>query len=232
MSSAINQQMDHVKEEEKVSWPERTSWWNDPILLLPLALAFGLDQVTKAIVRANLFLGESIPRDGLVRITHTSNTGSAFGLFPDQTLFLIVASLVGIGVLLLVYKRQPFSGFPLRLSLGMQLGGAAGNLFDRVRMGEVTDFIDLGPWPVFNIADASIVIGIFILGYLFLTTRKAAERTPVDMAEALSLHGPVSALDPSETANEPCLVCGAAVVDAPGGWRCTNCGGREWMDEE
>ena len=227
--------MDHVEQVEqegKVSWPERTSWWNDPILLLPLALAFGLDQVTKAIVRAYLFLGESVPRDGLFRITHTSNTGSAFGLFPDQTMFLIIASLVGIGVLLIVYKKQPFSGFPLRLSLGMQLGGAAGNLFDRVRMGEVTDFIDIGPWPVFNIADSSIVIGIFVLGYLFLTTSKAAERTRVDLTEALNLHGPVTALDPDETANEPCLVCGAAMVDVLRGWRCTNCGAREWMEEE
>ena len=224
--------MDHVEKQEKVSWPERTSWWNDPLLLLPFALVFGLDQVTKALVRANLFLGESTPRDGLLRITHTSNTGSAFGLFPDQTMFLIIASLVAIGVLLFVYKKQPFSGFPLRLSLGMQLGGAAGNLFDRVRVGYVTDFIDIGPWPVFNIADSAIVIGILILGYLFVTTSKTAERAPVDLTEALNLHSPVTALDPDETANEPCLVCGAAMVDVPGGWRCTNCGAMEWMEEE
>ena len=224
--------MDHVEKEEKVPWPERTSWWNDPILLLPLSLVFGLDQVTKAFVRANLFLGESIPRSGLFRITHTSNTGSAFGLFPDQTLFLILASLVAIGVLLLVYKKQPFSGFPLRLSLGLQLGGAAGNLFDRVRMGHVTDFIDLGPWPVFNVADSAIVIGIFMLGYLFLTTSKAPERTPVNVEEALNLHGPVNTLAADETDNEPCLVCGAAMVDVPGGWRCTNCGAMEWLEDE
>ena len=224
--------MDHVEQEEKVSWPERTSWWNDPILLLPLALVFGMDQVTKALVRANLFLGESTPRDGLFRITHTSNTGSAFGLFPDQTMFLIIASLVAIGVLLVVYKKQPFSGFPLRLSLGMQLGGAAGNLFDRVRVGHVTDFIDIGPWPVFNIADSGIVIGIIILGYLFLTTSKKSERTPVDLTEALNLHGPIDTLAPGETSNQPCLICGAAMVDVPGGWRCTNCGAREWVDEE
>ena len=151
---------------------------------------------------------------------------------PIRPCFLIIASLVGIGVLLLVYKKQPFSGFPLRLSLGMQLGGAAGNLFDRLRMGEVTDFIDIGPWPVFNIADSSIVIGIFILGYLFLTTSRTVERTPVDVAETLNLHGPINTLAPGETANEPCLVCGAAMVDVPGGWRCTNCGAREWMEEE
>ncbi len=224
--------MDHVEQEEKVTWPERTSWWNDPILLLPLALVFGIDQVTKALVRANLFLGESTPRDGLFRITHTSNTGSAFGLFPDQTMFLIIASLVAIGVLLLVYKKQPFSGFPLRLSLGMQLGGAAGNLFDRVRVGHVTDFIDIGPWPVFNIADSGIVIGIIILGYLFLTSSKTSERTPVDLTEALNIHSPATTLNPDETANEPCLICGAAMVDVPGGWRCTNCGAMEWMEEE
>ena len=144
------------------------SWLKDPAFMLLLAGVFFVDQVTKAWVRHSLFLGESVPQEGPLRITHTSNSGTAFGLFPDQTLFLVLGSIVGIGVLLLVFRKHLFASLPLRLALGMQVGGAAGNLVDRVRLGEVTDFIDVGAWPVFNVADASVVIGIAVIVYLTL----------------------------------------------------------------
>lgn len=138
------------------------AWLKDPILVLVVAIVFAADQVTKAVVRHSLLLGEAVPYDGTFRIVHTFNTGSAFGLFPDQKLFLIIASLVGIGVLLMMYRNRPSAGVAVRLSIGLLLGGALGNLVDRVRMGHVTDFIELGFWPVFNVADASIVVGIAI----------------------------------------------------------------------
>lgn len=121
------------------------------------------DQLSKYFVSTNMRLGESIPHDGPIVLTYVTNSGSAFGLFPNQTLFLIIASFIGICVLMIFYKSHHFSNPYVRLSLGLQLGGAFGNLIDRVRLGHVVDFIDLGWWPVFNLADSAIVIGLCCL---------------------------------------------------------------------
>jgi signal peptidase II len=154
-------------------------WYRDWLLLPLIGIVFGVDQLTKYLVRAHLQMGESFPGEGIFRITLTFNTGSAFGLFPNQTLFLIVASFIAIVILLILYRNHPFPGPLLRLSLGLQLGGALGNLVDRLRLGYVTDFIGLGFWPVFNLADASIVVGIVILVWLFLFPRRARQEVPV-----------------------------------------------------
>ena len=144
----------------------RSRRWLAPLFIGLLAVAvFAADQASKAFVRANMFLGESTPRDGFFRFTYTTNTGSAFGLFHNQATALILASIVGIAVLLVLYRQQAKPSPPLRLSLGLQLGGAVGNLADRLILGRVTDFIDVGPWPVFNLADSAIVIGILIIAY-------------------------------------------------------------------
>ena len=154
------------------------SAWRADLLLAGLILVvFITDQVTKAWVRASLIEGSSRPSGGFLRITHVSNTGSAFGLFPNQTLFLLIASLVGIAVLLVFFRKQAGRGFMVRASLGLQLGGASGNLVDRITLGKVTDFIDVGAWPVFNLADASIVTGIVILAWLLFRSPKD---TPVE----------------------------------------------------
>ena len=226
------------------------SWYKDPVLILALSLVFGLDQVTKAVVRHTLLLGESVPREGSFRIINTFNTGSAFGLFPGQTLFLIVASLVGIAILLLVYRNHPLPSFPLRLSLGMQLGGALGNLVDRLRMGQVTDFIELGFWPVFNLADASIVVGIFIIAYIFVFAGRwerrpapAVYRTDSTPPGRKTTYGeadssPITPYMGQGDGNSPggrdilvvhlCPVCDVQMKEAPGGWRCSSCGVKEW----
>ena len=172
-------------EQSAVGAEETSSFsaWRADLLLAALILAvFIIDQMTKAWVRASLIEGASRPSEGFLRITHVSNTGSAFGLFPNQTMFLLIASLVGIAVLLVFFRKQAGRGFMVRTSLGLQLGGAAGNLVDRITMGKVTDFIDVGAWPVFNLADASIVTGIVILAWLLFrapkdtpTTEEAAE---------------------------------------------------------
>ena len=226
--------------------PGWISWCKDPVLILAITLVFSLDQITKAVIRDNLLLGESFPRDGVVRITHTFNTGSAFGLFPDQTLFLILASFVGIGILLLVYRHHPFPSFPLRLGLGMQLGGAIGNLLDRVRMGHVTDFIDLGFWPVFNLADASIVLGIIILAHLFLFVRREEKPSP-GVGAPPSGAGAHSADHQSYDWSEhkstfipgddhigedlPCPICDSSMLEVPDGWRCSGCGVKERVEK-
>ena len=236
-----------LEKESQLPLAGEPSWYKDPLLILALGLVFSLDQITKAVVRHSLLLRESIPRDGFFRITHTSNTGGAFGIFPDQTLFLILASFVGIAILLVIYRAYILPRFPLRLSLGMQLGGALGNLIDRVRMGQVTDFFDVGPWPIFNVADASIVIGITIVAGLILFAGRGVSRRP-----STAYHGygeaaisPVMAPVAGETgspdqANDEsrgpplddlCPMCDAEMDEEPSGWRCGACGFEEGLEE-
>ena len=239
--------MAQLHKESSVSPLSWMSWWTDPVLIVTISVVFSLDQITKAVVRHSLLLRESIPSGGPFHITHTFNTGSAFGLFPDQTFFLIVASFVGIGILLVVYRNHSLSSFPLRLSIGMQLGGAMGNLVDRVRMGHVTDFIELGFWPIFNLADASIVIGIIILLSLFLLTGKKEGRP---LAEAYANYdeaedgsvvpapvGGVESLDGALLEShegilvQRCPICDSAMVEVLDVWRCVNCGVKKWAEE-
>ncbi len=121
------------------------------------------DQVTKYLIRDNMAIGESWPREGFFRITHGTNTGTAFGLFPDQTLLLTIASVVAIGFIIYFYKAHGGQTWLSGLNIGLLLGGAFGNLIDRVVAGRVTDFIDVGAWPIFNIADSAVVVGITLL---------------------------------------------------------------------
>ncbi len=140
-------------------------------------LVLGLDQLSKGWVRANLLPGQAIPADGPFRITHVTNTGGAFGLFQDQSALLGLVAGVVI-VLILLYHRTLSEGAPwLRLSLGLQLGGAIGNLADRVRLGHVTDFLDFRVWPVFNLADSAIVVGVLILSYYVVFGERRASRS-------------------------------------------------------
>ncbi len=143
-----------------------------------VALVFLLDQLTKYVVIETLSQGMSYPFRGFFRFTHVHNTGSAFGILQGLNTPLIFVSFVGIIILALIYRNQPRPSNLLRLSLGLQLGGAFGNLIDRLRLGFVTDFIDIGPWPVFNIADAAIVTGLVILGWVF--TRGGASKPEPD----------------------------------------------------
>ena len=126
-------------------------------------IAITADQLTKYLIRDNMRIGESWPAEGFFRLTHGTNTGSAFGLFQDQTLILTIASIVAIGFIIFYYRSQASHNWTSRLTIGLLLGGAVGNLIDRLIAGRVTDFIDVGPWPIFNIADSCITVGITIL---------------------------------------------------------------------
>ena len=143
-----------------------------PLVILVATLM--ADQVTKGLIVLQMDPGQSVPDSGLFRLTYVTNAGSAFGLFPNQTAFLVVASFVGIGVLLFFYRTHPMNNTLLHASLGLQLGGAIGNLVDRVRLGYVVDFIDVGAWPVFNLADSAIVTGLIGLLWALATTRDRA----------------------------------------------------------
>ena len=140
--------------------------FRDWLLLAPLLGVVLLDQATKYLVKANLELYEAWPAEGFFRIAYRTNSGSVFGLFPGQTVTLIFLSLFAIGFLFYFYRTRALSYPMLRLAIGLQLGGAIGNLIDRLFLGAVVDFIDVGPWPTFNIADSSIVVGIFLLAVM------------------------------------------------------------------
>lgn len=156
----------------------RPSFIRDWILLGTVVGVFALDQATKRLIDAALDLGESWPSEGFIRITYGTNSGTAFGLFPNQTPLLIVVSIVAIGFLVYFYRAHAMPSVLLRIAIGLQLGGAFGNLIDRVRAGTVTDFIDVGPWPIFNIADSSIVVGIVILISTLLFTNESTRKKP------------------------------------------------------
>lgn len=162
---------------EQGSWDAQNllTWQRDWILLIAIAAVFIADQLTKFAIKGTLRLGESWPAEGLIRITHGSNTGTAFGLLPNQTLFLIFASIIAIGFLVYFYRAYALPRPILRLAIGLQLGGAFGNLFDRVAFGAVTDFIDVGWWPIFNIADSSICVGMATLIIVLLLFDRKAE---------------------------------------------------------
>jgi signal peptidase II len=134
---------------------------------------FAFDQLTKAAIRDWLAVGESWPSDGwLVKITHVTNSGAAFGILQDAGLFLTITAVIAIGAIVFYYLYPPMDHGLLRVALGLELGGAAGNLADRLRFGHVTDFIDFPRYPEFNVADSSIVIGLVIIaGFLLLTDR-------------------------------------------------------------
>jgi len=140
------------------------------LVLLGVAIVvLALDQLTKTWVSTSLAEGGWwSPLPGLwriFRITHITNSGAAFGIFPDQGKFFIVIAVVVALAIVLYYRYLPTGNWLVRLSLGLQLGGAIGNLLDRIRYGHVVDFIDIGFWPIFNVADTAIVTGVGILAY-------------------------------------------------------------------
>ena len=167
--------------------PQQTpvALFRDWLLLAPLLGVVALDQATKYVVKSNLDLHQAWPAEGFFRIAYRTNTGTAFGLFPGQTVTLIFLSLFAIGFLFYFYRTRALSYPLLRLAIGLQLGGAIGNLIDRVWLGAVVDFIDVGPWPTFNIADSSIVVGILILAVMlaFSGAVKDDESGPAEEAD-------------------------------------------------
>jgi signal peptidase II len=139
-----------------------------PFFLVALTV-LALDQLTKTLVRDGLAIGESWPSDDwLVRIQHVTNSGAAFGILQGQGMFLTVTAFVAIGAIAFYYLFPPLEHGLLRLALGLQLGGAVGNLLDRLRYGEVTDFFKFPHYPAFNIADSSIVVGLGVVVIFFV----------------------------------------------------------------
>jgi len=141
-------------------------YWQIIVIALVIVV---LDQWTKGLVRANIPFGGTWLPESLVwlhpyaRIVHWSNTGAAFGLFKDGSMVFTVLAFIVIGLILYYYPQVEKVDWPLRIAMSMQLGGAIGNLVDRLTIGHVTDFISIGKFAVFNVADASISVGAAIL---------------------------------------------------------------------
>lgn len=134
---------------------------NLAVLLATAVVVFGIDHLTKALVTRNIALGDQVPSSGAVTIHHVHNTGAAFSLFPQaQALFLVVAAVVSLYIVLAGHRFG--SGWGTQVTLGLILGGAVANAVDRAVQGYVVDFVDLQRWPVFNVADSCIVVGIGI----------------------------------------------------------------------
>jgi signal peptidase II len=144
-------------------------------LFLPAALIVLLDQLTKHLFWNNARNYEIIP--GYFNITLVKNAGAAFGMFQGARVFFVAASIVAVALIVYLGARLPSAQRQRRLLLGLILGGAVGNLIDRVLFGEVIDFLQIGInghyWPVFNVADAGVSIGAALLILYALRTRRS-----------------------------------------------------------
>lgn len=143
-------------------------------LVIITVLILVLDQWTKWLVRSNLALGEVwSPYEWLTpyaRIVHWYNTGVAFGMFQGMGWVFAILSMIISVFIIVFYGKVPARDWPLRVALILQLGGALGNLIDRLTVGHVTDFISLGNFAVFNVADSCITVGVvvMILGFWYI----------------------------------------------------------------
>ena len=159
---------------------------------LELALGAGfiiaLDQWTKHLVRTELAFGQSVaPIPSLsswLRIVHWNNTGAAFGVFPDGGRIIAVIAVIVVMGIIYYYPRLEQGHFWLRLALMLQMGGAIGNLIDRISRGPVTDFVAVGPIPVFNVADASISLGVAVLVLTMWLDERQQHAVEAEQAEA------------------------------------------------
>ena len=141
-------------------------------LIVVAGAAVVADQITKQVVGRTLALGDSADIIGPFSIHHVQNSGIAFGLFASRTALVIGVTAVTVGLMLWFFARSGRRHPVLPVALGLVLGGSIANLIDRVRLGHVTDFLDLVAWPAFNLADIFIVVGVAVLfGTLVLADR-------------------------------------------------------------
>lgn len=141
-------------------------------------ILLSVDQFSKYIIRQKMSLAESIPIiKSVFHITYVENRGIAFGLFPQRSSLLIVISLIIILGIIFFERKKVIKSLKERFCLGLILGGALGNLIDRLRFGFVIDFLDFRIWPVFNLADSGVCIGGILMVFFLLRKRPCKERT-------------------------------------------------------
>ncbi|RJQ40211.1 MAG: signal peptidase II [Dehalococcoidia bacterium] len=158
------------------------SSWRARLIVLLAALVLLADQVTKVWIRTHLAVGETLFEWGIFSITRVPpNTGAAFGLFRSGTVILIFVSTI-FAIMVLLYAFTLYRRFPFldtrrnNLAFGLILGGTLGNLAERVNasLGGVTDFIAVGWWPAFNVADSAVTVGAVLLGISLLFSLRSS----------------------------------------------------------
>jgi signal peptidase II len=177
-------------------------FWDYFYLISIAAIIVLIDQWTKNLVRTLIPFGESwVPWQWLepyARVVHWQNTGAAFGMFQRYGIvFTVLAFVVAIGILY-YYPQVPRNEWVMRLAMAMMLGGAVGNLVDRLTQGTVTDFISVGTFAVFNVADACISVGTVIL----IIAVWISEHKQKKLAEAIEEKTKVSP-ETTDTENHP-----------------------------
>lgn len=141
------------------------------VLLLTTAVVI-IDQWSKYYVQTHMHLGMSIPLiDNVFHLTYVLNPGAAFGMLEHRTAFFILVAALLVAAVVYCYPRIPPGHLLLRVGMGLQVGGAIGNVIDRVKTGYVVDFFDFRIWPVFNIADIAIVGGVSMIILSILRTQ-------------------------------------------------------------
>lgn len=150
-----------------------------PLLILVAVFVVLLDQWTKSLVRQAIPVGNSIIPFKFIgpffRILHWHNTGAAFGLFQDANLILMIAAVIIIITLIWYFLTLNGKNMLVRYGLALAVGGAFGNLIDRVKQGFVTDFISVGSFPIFNVGDSAVTVGVgLMILALLLDSRKHA----------------------------------------------------------
>ena len=140
-------------------------------------VALALDQLTKAIVRGNIDPGERIDFLPGVDLVRVANRGIAFGLLDDAGSLVLVLAAVAFASLLAVFLAAS-DRRGLWLPIGLLAGGAVGNLIDRIHEGAVTDFVDIGPWPAFNLADVEITLGVVLLVWMYAFGAESGTEQP------------------------------------------------------
>lgn len=144
----------------------------DAWFLLLAAAVVGVDQLSKWFIRVQLDRGDSWEVTAFFKIVHTTNSGAAFGILQNAGPLLVVTSVMGM-VAIFVFLFNPGFAHPLmRAGLALMLGGAIGNLIDRVANGRVVDFLEVPHWPAFNLADSAITIGVLLLLWAMLQEPK------------------------------------------------------------
>jgi len=150
--------------------------WNF-IFLAIACLVVAVDQLSKWWIQTNFYPGQAVPEEGFFRFIYAQNTGAAFSIFYGNNGILAVIATLGallILVFVFLYQRR-FSFLDTRINkiaLGFILGGTIGNLIDRYRFHYVRDFISVGPWPIFNVADSATVCGVIVFAiFLLLASR-------------------------------------------------------------
>ena len=139
-------------------------------------LVIVVDQATKYWIQSRMAYGESSPviRE-IFHITYILNPGAAFSIIENKTWFFIAVALALLAGVAYLYPRMPANQPMVKLGAGLLVGGAIGNLIDRVRIGYVIDFFDFRIWPIFNVADICIVCGVACLAYFLLLSPEGSE---------------------------------------------------------